>query len=94
MAHAVARTRITDFDQFINTFQSRGKAKRAEMGSRGATVFKSIDDPNEVIVVFDWDREDVQRFLADAEGQEIMAEAGLEGPPEFTFVERQVEFEA
>jgi heme-degrading monooxygenase HmoA len=94
MAHAVARTRVADFDQFIETFTTRGQAKRTELGSRGSRVFRSAEDPNEVIIVFDWDQEDVQRFLADPEAQEIMREAGLQGPPEFTFVEHHVELEA
>lgn len=94
MAHAVARTRVADFDRFIETFSTRGKAKRTELGSRGSRVFRSTEDPNEVIIVFDWDPEDVQRFLADSEAQEIMRDAGLQGPPEFTFVEHHDEFDA
>ena len=86
MPHAVARIRVADFDRFIKTFETRGKAKRAEHGSRSATVFRNAEDPNEVITVFDWDREEIETFLADPEAREIMAEAGLEGPPDFTFV--------
>jgi quinol monooxygenase YgiN len=50
---------------------------RAEYGSRGATVYRSKSDPNEVYLVFDWDdqkpyqayfnRPDVQKAL-DATG--------------------------
>jgi heme-degrading monooxygenase HmoA len=94
MAHALGRVRIGDFDQFVETFTGRGKDKRTELGSRGATVFRSTEDPNELFIVFDWDREDIERFLADAEAQEIMREAGLQGPPEFTFIEHHAEFEA
>jgi quinol monooxygenase YgiN len=94
MPHAIARVRVADFDRFIETFSTRGKAKRAEHGSRGVTVFRSTEDPNALVNVFDWDREGVEAFMADPETKEIMAAAGLEGPPEYTFVERMAEFEA
>lgn len=86
MPHAVARVRVADFDRFIKTFETRGREKRAEHGSRSATVYHDDEDPNEVITVFDWDREGIEAFLADPEAREIMAEAGLKGPPVFTFV--------
>lgn len=94
MGHAVARVRIADFDEFIETFSTRGLNKRSEHGSRGVRVFRSADDPHQLINVFDWDRAGVEAFLADPEAPTIMAEAGLEGPPEWTFVELAGEFEA
>jgi hypothetical protein len=62
----------------------RPTGSEAEPGS--ATVFRVTGDPHEVITVFDWDREGIEAFLADPEAPEIMAAAGLEGPPDFTFV--------
>jgi heme-degrading monooxygenase HmoA len=94
MAHAIAKTRVKDFDLFRETFTTRGAAKRREFGSRGARVFRGADDPNEVIVVFDWERSDIEAFLADPEVPEVMKAAGLEGPPTFTFVEEAFEHEA
>ena len=94
MAHAIARVRIEDFDRFIETFSTRGKAKRAEHGCRGVTVFRSTEDPKALVNVFDWDREGVEAFMADPETKEIMEAAGLEGPPEYTFVERMAELDA
>lgn len=94
MAQAIARVRVADFDRFIETFKTRGKAKRTEHGSRGVIVYRSTEDPNEVVSVFDWDREGVEAFMADPETPAIMAEAGLEGPPAFTFVERMNELDA
>lgn len=94
MSHVIARVRVADFDRFIETFKTRGKAKRTEHGSRGVTIYRGTEDPNEVVNVFDWDPEGVEAFMADPETPAIMAEAGLEGPPAFTFVERMEELEA
>jgi heme-degrading monooxygenase HmoA len=94
MAYAIARSRVKDFDQFRETFTTRGAAKRREHGSRGARVFRGADDPNEVVIVFDWERSDIEAFLADPEAPEVMKAAGLEAPPTFTFVEEAFEHES
>jgi hypothetical protein len=83
----VARARIGEFEQFWKTFTTRGAAKRAEHGSRGARVFRNADDPSEIITVFDWDRAGFEAFMADPEAGEIMAAAGLRERPQPTFVE-------
>lgn len=93
MAHTLARLRVDDFDRFLETFSTKGKAKRGLHGSRGSSVFRGTEDPTEVLVVFDWDRAEVEGFLADPEAQAIMREAGLEGPPEMTHVEAILELE-
>jgi quinol monooxygenase YgiN len=84
----VAKARIGDFERFWETFSTRGAAKRAEHGSRGARVFRNADDPNEIITIFEWDRAGFEAFMADPEAPEIMAAAGLEGRPEPTYVEQ------
>lgn len=94
MAHAVARVRIADFDQFLETFATRGLAKRKEHGSRGVRVYRTSEDPNQLINVFDWDRAGVEAFMADPDVPAIMAEAGLEAPPDWTFVEMAADLEA
>ncbi len=94
MPHVVARVTVNDFDRFIEVFSTRGKAKRAEHGSRGVRLYRSVEDPTQLINVFDWDREGVEAFLADPETPEIMKAGGLEAPPEFTFVDQVGEYEA
>jgi quinol monooxygenase YgiN len=94
MAHTIARVRIGDFDQFIQTFSTLGAAKRAEHGCRGARVFRSTEDPHEVTTLFDWDRAGVEAFLEDADVPDIMQTAGLEAPPEFTFVDQVADLDS
>lgn len=94
MAHVISRARVTDFDRFLETFTTRGKAHRSEHGSRGARVFRSTADPSEVMVIFDWDEADAKRFLDDPGTREIMQEAGLEAPPEMNYVEHVTDVES
>lgn len=94
MGYTIARVKVGEFDSFLEVFGTRGAAKRAEYGCRGVQVHQSSEDPHTLINVFDWDRADVEAFMADPEVPELMAAVGLEGPPEFTFVERVAEFES
>lgn len=94
MGYAIARVKIGELDQFLETFGGAGKRKRAEHNCRGVKVHQSTEDPTELVNVFDWDRADVEAFMADPEVQGIMDSAGLQGPPDFTFVERVAEYES
>jgi hypothetical protein len=85
----VTRVRFEDFERFWSTFAGPGAAKRADHGSRGAQVLRNADDPQEALVIFDWDREGFEAFMNDPEVPEIMQSAGLQGPPSPTFVEPQ-----
>jgi heme-degrading monooxygenase HmoA len=83
----LARAKIGDFDQFWSVFTTRGAEHRRKYGSAGARVLRNRDEADEVLVLFDWSKEDYDRFLADPDTREIMASAGVQGPPEVTVVE-------
>jgi len=83
----LARVKIGDFDQFWSVFTTRGAEHRRKYGSAGAKVFRNQEEQGEVLALFDWSKEDYERFLADPQTRDIMASAGLQGPPENTVVE-------
>jgi heme-degrading monooxygenase HmoA len=83
----LARVRIGDFDHFWSVFTTKGADHRRAFGSAGARVLRNQDDPQEVIILFDWSKEEYERFLADPDTTAIMASAGLQGPPETIAVE-------
>ncbi len=77
-----------DYDRFQSVFTTTGAEQRRKFGSKGAQVLRNQENPSEVWVLFDWSKEDYLRFMADPKTREIMASAGLEGPPEHIVVER------
>lgn len=48
----VTVAKVTDFDQFLETFSTRGVEKREQHGCTGAHVFRDPDDPNRVWAYF------------------------------------------
>jgi quinol monooxygenase YgiN len=77
----LATAKVTDFDQFLEMFSTRGAEKRKEHGSRHSHVFRDPEDASRVWVVADWDAADYEGFIADPEVPAIFQEAGLKGPP-------------
>lgn len=52
-----------DFADWDSRFAS-GAAARRDAGCRSVRRFRSVDDPDEVVVIFDWDtHEHARRFI-------------------------------
>jgi hypothetical protein len=77
----LATTQIEDFDRFLETFSTKGAAKRSEHGSKGALVFRDPSEDDRVWVLFDWDEAGWQSFVTDPDVPPIMREAGHKGKP-------------
>jgi hypothetical protein len=78
----LATTQVEDFDRFLTVFSTKGAEKRAEHGSKGATVFRDPNESDRVWVLFDWDTDGWQSFVSDPEVPGIMQEAGHRGRPQ------------
>jgi hypothetical protein len=53
----------------------------------GGQVFRSADDRNEAVILIEWDLERARQFSQSEEFRAKMQDAGILGPPEFTFLE-------
>jgi hypothetical protein len=78
----LATTTVEDYDRFLSIFSTKGLEKRREHGSKGAQVFRDPNQDDRVWVLFDWDAEGWQSFVAVPEVPPIMKEAGHKGPPQ------------
>jgi hypothetical protein len=54
---------------------------------KGGQLFRSADDPNEVVMLFEWDLEQARQFSQREELRAKMQEAGVLDPPDFYFLE-------
>lgn len=91
MMHVLVRPPVAavgGFDEWKSHFDE-GDATRREHGQQSAQVFRSVDDPNEVVVLFEWDDEDNARAFHDSEERRERREAaGVEEHPDVTYLER------
>lgn len=85
MAIMISRRKLDagDFDAWKTRFEA-GTAARAEAGCRGVRRFRNLADPEEVIVIFDWDTHENARRYVDtklAENARLLEERSPGGPP-------------
>lgn len=88
MVYLLATADVDDFDEWKSNFDGND-TYRTEHGQQGFQAFQSADDPNEVVVLFEWDDREHARALFDSdEWREKLAEAGVKGQPDLSFLER------
>jgi hypothetical protein len=86
MPYVMVKQKVADYARWKSIFDA-GDANREIAGSKGGQLFRSADDPNEVIILLEWD---LQQVRQDSQGEEVRAKmqaAGVLGPPEISFLE-------
>lgn len=87
MAHMLIRAKFQDYAKFRSVFDARADLRKAN-GSKGAQVFRSAGDSNEVVVLMEWsDLGKAREFSQSEVLREGMAEAGLMDRPDVYFLE-------
>jgi heme-degrading monooxygenase HmoA len=71
-----------DFDQFWNTFTTKGAEARKRHGSKGAHVYRDPNDAQRIWGVFDWSEDEFQEYISSDEAQEVFKRGGLQGLPQ------------
>lgn len=84
MTYLMGINTVEDFEAWRTAF-AENDTFRTEHGQRGYQVYQSVDDPNEVTVLFEWEEdEDPRAFFGSEEMRERMADAGLQGQPDIS----------
>lgn len=87
MSYILVQHSVEDYARWKIEFDKNGSARKAG-GSKGAFVFRSAEDPNQVTVLLEWDDLDRARaFASSDELREAMQRAGVTGPPGVSFLE-------
>jgi len=86
MSYVLVKLEVADYDRWKPIFDADG-ANRQAGGSKGGQLFRSADDPNEVIMLLEWDLEQARQYSQSEELRARMQEAGVLGPPDFYFLE-------
>jgi heme-degrading monooxygenase HmoA len=86
MPHILVRQNVEDFAKWKEFFDD-DISFRASGGSKGAQVFQSANDAEEVFVLIEWDNmERLQQFAQSDELKARMQRAGATGPPDIYFI--------
>ena len=74
--------RVRDFATWKPVFEEQGGLVRTRHGATGHRLYRSLDDPNDVVVAVEFPAEERARsFLSDPALNEEMEQAGVQGQP-------------
>jgi heme-degrading monooxygenase HmoA len=92
MAQLIIRHKVKDYLKWKSMFDEHG-AKRKAAGSKGGRLFRSEKDPNEVVILFEWQDLGKARQFAESEDlRKTMERAGVVGKPELYFLDEIEKF--
>ena len=87
MPYMVVRHKVQNFARWKQVFDEHGGARKSG-GSRGGQLFRSADDPNEVMVLLECDSlENARRFVNSEDLGKTKERAGVADRPDIYFVD-------
>jgi len=90
MGLLIIRHKVRDFVSWKKAFDAHANAQRAA-GLSNPRVFRSVDDRNETVVLFDMqDTAKAKQFGSSADLKSTMASAGVMDQPTVLFLEETV----
>jgi hypothetical protein len=77
MAYTMVRFKVADYAAWKQSF-SGATAIRQANGARGSMAFQGVNDPQEVVLLIDWENSETgMRFAQSAEVQELQRRGGV-----------------
>ena len=87
MPYILVHHKVQDYAKWKTVFDEHDNMRKSG-GSKGGWLFQSADDPNDVVVVLEWESLDKARAFASSDDlRQAMEEAGVAGPPTIIFME-------
>ena len=78
---------VEDYDIWKGEFDAFHDYRKAS-GETCFQIYRPIDDPNYLVILFEWDSaENAKAFLDSTDLKEAMQRAGVSGQPEITIME-------
>ena len=86
MTYLLVRHQVADFSKWKPVYDAH-LATRQKAGLREKNLLRGIDNPNEVILLFEAeDLKKAQAFTESSDLREAMQKAGVVGKPDFLFL--------
>ena len=87
MPYMLVRHKVEDYERWKPGFEEHGETRR-ESGSKGVRLFRNADDPNETVILLEWeDLADARRFAQSEDLRETMQRVGVADQPDIYFLE-------
>ena len=67
MVYVVVKHKVEDYSRWKPIFDEFG-ITRGKAGCKGGQLFRSSDDPNDLFILFEWDRKEKAKKFMESEG--------------------------
>lgn len=86
MATFLVRHTVDDYAKWKAEFDAHSATRKAA-GSKEFTVLRSADNPNDIVIFFEWDSHGNARTFSNSEDlKQIMQKAGVQGIPDMVYL--------
>lgn len=86
MVYVFVKSEIENFEQWKSVFDQNFNLRK-QNGSKEERVFQNQQNKNEIAILLEWDSlEKANKFFTSQEIKERMAEAGVIGKPDISFL--------
>jgi quinol monooxygenase YgiN len=87
MPSLLVRHKVQDYGKWKPVFDAHATARKSG-GCKGGRLFRNANDPNEIVMLFEWDSvENAQKFAQSPDLREAMQRAGVVDKPDVYFLE-------
>jgi heme-degrading monooxygenase HmoA len=87
MPYLLIRHKVEDYAKWKPAYDQHGTTRKAS-GGQGAQLFRNANDPNELVILFEWDDlEKAGRFVQSEDLRRAMQRAGVADQPDIYFLE-------
>jgi heme-degrading monooxygenase HmoA len=87
MPYLLIRHKVEDYAKWKPVYDQHGTTRKAS-GSQGSQLFRNANDPNELVILFEWDDlEKARRFVQSEDLRRAMQRAGVADQPDIYFLE-------
>ena len=87
MPYILIRHKVADYLKWKPVFDEHGATRQAS-GSRGGQLFRNATDPNELVILLEWDDlEQARQFAQTEDLRQTMQRAGVADQPDVYFLE-------
>lgn len=88
MPYMIVRHKVEDYARWKALYDEHEAAREAA-GCKGTIVFRTADDPNNVVTLFEWDDlANARQFSQSDDLREKMQEAGVMDMPDIYFLNK------
>jgi heme-degrading monooxygenase HmoA len=87
MSYLLVKQNVGEFNKWKSLYDKHSDTRKAS-GSKGARMFRNTNNPNETLLLFEWNNiENARKFTQSDDLRQKMQEAGVIGQPDIFFLD-------